>query len=228
MPRVFDLHVSTDREALTAALQLTDAAGNHLAWREVRLADHPRSRWEGLFDLRGYVQRYAGNLHPLGEDEPLDEEDLLRELSVFLGREVLGASDADKGSNLFAHLAHGIPSRTLRVRLPASEKETDDLSAAFARVPWEMARAGPGERTLGEGNLLVRAFAGDQEPAPETVAYEPASRCASSWSSPKLPARCRSRRSSSDGSSSSSSTTASTPTAVWRWTSFPTASRANG
>lgn len=173
MSRVFDLHVSTDRAALTAELRLADAAGSQLAWREVRLAEHPASRWEGLFDLRGYVERYAGNLHPLGEDEPLDEEDLLRELSVFLGREVLGAGDADEGRNLFAHLVREIPPRTLRVRLPASERATDDLTAAFARVPWEIARAGPEGPTLAEKNVLVRAFAGDREPAPEPLTLGP-------------------------------------------------------
>lgn len=173
MPAAFDLHVSTDATALTADLRLCDAAGNQLAWRQIRLTDHPASRWEGLFDLRRYVRRYAGNVHPLGASAPLDEAGLLRELGEFLGREVLGGGSSDPNSNILKHLGRGIQQRTLRLRLPAAEVDTDYLAAAFARVPWEIARLSPQDATLAEKNVLVRALGGGDEPRPEPLSLQP-------------------------------------------------------
>lgn len=173
VPKVFDLHISTNVSAMTVELCLADAAGIRLAWRELRLKEHPESRWEGLFDLGAYIQRYAGILHPLGKGEPLDGGELVRELGVFLGREVLGAWDSAPSRNLFGRLVRGLPQRTLRIRLPASEQYTDDLTAAFARVPWEIARAGATEPTLAEKNVVVCALAGEKDVAPEPLSLKP-------------------------------------------------------
>jgi hypothetical protein len=131
MPAGFDLEVVTDARALTTELRLRDPAGNQLAWNQVRLRDHPASRWEGLFDLRRYVRRYAGN--------------------DVLGPEIMG------------RLGQGIQQRTVRVRLPKAG--ADHLAAAFARVPWEIARPGEDGPTLGERNVLVRVLAGELEAA---------------------------------------------------------------
>jgi len=164
MSAAFDLHVSTNPAVLTADLRLCDAAGNHLARREIRLADHPASRWEGLFDLRRYVRHYVGSMHPLGSGDPLDEAGLVCELGVFLGREILGGSDPQPGLNLFGHLARGIRQRTLRVRLPPAAHQGDHLAAALARVPWEIARLDPAQPTLAEKNVLIRALSAGPEP----------------------------------------------------------------
>lgn len=163
MPSTFDFHLKTDAAALTAELRFYDSAGNQLDWRQIRLADYPASRWEGLFDLRRYVRRYAGNLHPLGAAAPLGEAELLRELGVFLGREVLG-------EEVLRYLGRGIQQRSVRVHLPPG---SDDLASAFARVPWEIARAGTEDRTLAEKNVLFRALASDGEPRPEPLQLQP-------------------------------------------------------
>jgi tetratricopeptide (TPR) repeat protein len=75
--------------------------------------------------------------------------------------------------NLLRHLGQGFGHRTVRVRLSAAAQQTDDLAAAFARVPWEIARAGPDERTLAERNVLIRALAGEDDPQPEPLQLRP-------------------------------------------------------
>jgi tetratricopeptide (TPR) repeat protein len=173
MSAPLDLYVRTDSAELTADLRLQDAASTHLAWRQVRLKDHPASRWEGLFDLRRYVRRYAGNVHPLNEGVPLDETGLVRELGVFLGREVLGGGEPDPGRNILTRLGTGFDQRTVRVRLPGADQQTDHLAAAFARVPWEIARLDPQGPTLAEKNVLIRALTGEHETHPGPLVLQP-------------------------------------------------------
>ncbi|MDQ2696867.1 MAG: CHAT domain-containing protein, partial [Pseudomonadota bacterium] len=119
---ILDIH--TDPARQIAFLRLLDERENQLADHEARLTDGQPALWEGLFDTRGYIDRYAG-------DDAAKADRLLIELGGFLGRSVLGA-------NILAVLGKGIARRTLLVRLPPPGK--DPLAAAFARVPWEIAR----------------------------------------------------------------------------------------
>src|SRR5262245_39210277 len=136
---VYALDVVTDPKAMTATLKLKDVHEIFLAGNEVKLADHEASLWEGLFDTRRHVRRYAEHSLPDGQTTPATAEQLLERLGVFLGEHVLG-----KG--VTAKLADGMGHRTLLVRLP--DPRSDVLAAAFARVPWEMARPGPGQPSL--------------------------------------------------------------------------------
>jgi hypothetical protein len=160
MPNLFVLDVHTEPEEHRATLRLQDGAGVHLEAQEVRLADHKPSLWEGVFDTREHVERYAGVLRPTGHTEPLTAEELLAQIGVFLGRHVLGKEILD-------HLYDGIHQRTLIVRLPVTEK--DPLAAAFARVPWEIARPALGKESLFTRNLAVRAITGAEIPEDQKV-----------------------------------------------------------
>jgi tetratricopeptide (TPR) repeat protein len=160
MPATFDLDVATDAAALSVDLRLRDTAGNQIAWTQIRLADYPSSRWEGLFDLRRYVRRYADNVHPLRNGAPMSEGALVRELGTFLGGTVLG-------EQILRGLATGIGQRTLRVHLPGPQ--AGSLAAAFGRVPWEIARAAADSPSLGEMNVLVRVLAGTDDPSHEPL-----------------------------------------------------------
>jgi hypothetical protein len=82
----------------------------HLASRRLRLTDLPQSLWEGLFDTRGYVARYAGSLRRAEGAVPISAEELLADL----GEQVLGAE-------LMEVLAKGRRQRTLLVRLPGED-----------------------------------------------------------------------------------------------------------
>lgn len=72
-------------------LRLQDAQGNPLAGQQVKISNHPVSQWQGIFDTRDYVVRFAGNLMRQGEDIPVTAEQLLDEVGRFLGESVLGA-----------------------------------------------------------------------------------------------------------------------------------------
>jgi tetratricopeptide (TPR) repeat protein len=65
-----------------------------------------------------------------------------------------------------------VDQRTVLVRLP--DPEGDGLAAAFARVPWELARAPGVEGTLLDRNVVVRAAPAGVEPGRETaITVEP-------------------------------------------------------
>jgi hypothetical protein len=152
MPALFKLDVETDPPARRAVLRLYDQGGTFVAAHEVELAKHPPATWEGLFDTRNHVRRLRG---------VTPESRRLVELGQFLGEHVLGPDIAKA-------LAAGIDSRTLLVRLPGDPG--DLLAAAFARVPWEIARALGDDRTLASRNVVVRAALAGTEPAPRGVA----------------------------------------------------------
>ncbi len=141
----FELELATDPDDGVARLRLKDAAGVQRAAHQVKLAEHSPAMWEGLFDTRAYVERYQGGTR--FTDRPATAAELLARLGVFLGREVLG-------DEITAALAKGIQRRSLVVRLPATAE--DPLAAAFARVPWEIARPAAGEKPLMARNLTVR------------------------------------------------------------------------
>ncbi len=161
----FELHLATDRDGGIARFRLLDAGGRQLAASQVTLADHSPALWEGLFDTRAYVRRYRGSTRFTGR--PAGSGELLARLGVFLGCEVLGES-------LTAELARGIHQRALVVRLP--ETAGDLLAAAFARVPWEIARPAEGEEPLLARNLTVRTVMVEAEEAPWPAGEEEAVR----------------------------------------------------
>jgi CHAT domain len=143
----FVLDVDTNAAQRAATLRLSDGQGRHRASHEVRLADHPASTWEGVFDTRRYVRRHAGNIVLAGSSRPATAAELLESVGVFLGATVLGPA--------IFKLLSGVAQRTLLVRLGGGEG--DALGAAFARTPWEIARAAKGTVLLGR-NVSVRAL----------------------------------------------------------------------
>jgi tetratricopeptide (TPR) repeat protein len=146
----FELEITTDASSGLVRLQLRDSDGRHRGAHQVRLDAASGALWEGLFDTRAHVERYQGGTR--FTDRPATAEDLLDRLGLFLGGTVLGP-------DITACLADGVHHRTLLVRLPEIVgKEDDDLlGAAFARVPWEIARPAVGEAMLMERNVVVRA-----------------------------------------------------------------------
>jgi hypothetical protein len=137
MATLFILDVTTGSDR-TATLRLQDADGSHVATNEVSLDAHPPSMWSGLFDTRRHVSRLRDVEAP---------EAQLAALGRFLGEHVLGRDIA-------AALAEGVDQRTVLVRLP--DPEGNGLAAAFARVPWELARAPGVDGTLLDRNVVVR------------------------------------------------------------------------
>ena len=144
----FELRIETDAERKSARLKLSAADGRHLGANEIRLPEHSSALWEGLFDTRRYVERYEGTLLFDDRPEPATARTLLERLGLFLGEEVLG-------EEILRALARP-GRRVLVVRLPTTDE--DLLAAAFARVPWEIARLADGTRPR---NLAVRALTAD-------------------------------------------------------------------
>jgi tetratricopeptide (TPR) repeat protein len=147
MSALFILDLET-RDEQHATLRLGDAQGNPLDAWELDLAQHPPARWAALFDTGRHVRHMRDVAAP---------EAQLDELGRFLGEQVLGPGIA-------ARLAAGDAHRTLLVRLP--DPERDRLAAAFARVPWEIARAPGDALTLLERNVVVRAAPAGASSAP--------------------------------------------------------------
>ncbi len=144
---VFFLDVETDEAARSASLRLTDEHGAHLGFHEVKLAAHGASDWEGVFDTRAHVRRMQSEARPAAR--------LLAQVGEFLATSVLGPE-------IMAALEKDwIRSRTLVVRLP--DTAGDRLAAAFARVPWEIARRPGEEHTLLQRAVVVRAVAAGME-----------------------------------------------------------------
>lgn len=150
---VFTLHVGTDPDAGVVRLRLTDEHGRQLGSNQVRLAEHKAALWQGLFDTRAFVRTYANSI--VFTDRPATAAELLDQIGVFLGEKVLG-------SEILTALYKGIHHRSLRVHQPDASK--DRLAAAFARVPWEIARPAAGQAALFQRNLVVR-----METAPEAA-----------------------------------------------------------
>jgi hypothetical protein len=156
MSALFILDLSTDAAASRVTLRLQNEGGRELDEHAVTLADHRPALWEGLFDTRRHVRRMASVEAP---------EAQLAALGRFLGEKVLGAGIARR-------LAEGEDQRTVLVRLP--DPGGDDLAAALARVPWELAKAPGDERTLLDRNVVVRAAPAGAKPGREmAIAVEP-------------------------------------------------------
>ena len=157
---VFALAVSTDPDAGVVRLRLTDEHDRQLGANQVRLAEHKAALWQGLFYTRAFVHTYSNSV--VFTDRPATAAELLDQIGIFLGEKVLG-------SEIMAALHKGIHHRSLLVRQPDAQE--DRLAAAFARVPWEIARPAAGQEPLLERNLVVRmetpgAFPAYQPPPP--------------------------------------------------------------
>jgi tetratricopeptide (TPR) repeat protein len=152
----FDLIVETGERDNVVRFRLHDAHGAHLAGAQVKLSDHSLLDWQGVFDTRNYVERYARHLRRPGRTKPVTDEELLAGIGLFLGEKVLGPDIMSK--------LQGNRHRTLLVRLP--DPQADGLAAAFARVPWEIARTGPHPAPLMAQNLVVRQLL---QAGPETA-----------------------------------------------------------
>jgi hypothetical protein len=144
----FELQIETDAQQKVARLKLHRADGAHVGSNEIHLPEHSSALWEGLFDTRRYVERYEGAMIFDDQTEPATAEVLLERLGLFLGEKVLG-------EKIMRALA-GPQRRVLVVRLPTIDE--DVLTAAFARVPWEIARLSDGTQPQ---NLVVRAVTED-------------------------------------------------------------------
>ncbi|MBL7181215.1 MAG: hypothetical protein ISS65_13565 [Desulfobacterales bacterium] len=163
----FELHLDTDPSNKTARLELKDEHGRQLANRQIRLKDQDAASWEGLFDTRRHVQRYQGS-HLYDQAKPATAEDIISHLGVFIGKRVLG-------TEMMTHLTASTSRRTLLVRLPKADE--DPLAAAFARMPWEIARTEINTPTLMDKNLIVRAIT-DDIPDMDAAATKQAARIA--------------------------------------------------
>ncbi len=144
----FELRIETDTAQKLARLKLFGAEGDHIGSNEIHLPEHSSALWEGLFDTRRYVERYEGSMIFDDQTAPATAQVLLERLGLFLGEAVLGEK--------IVHALTGPGRRVLVVRLPTTDK--DLLAAAFARVPWEIARLPDGTRPQ---NLVVRAVTED-------------------------------------------------------------------
>ena len=145
----YQLDITTDRDQGVIRLNLRDPHGTHCGHNLVTLHDLRPSDWEALFDLRRYVARYRGTQILPGQAEPATALQLLDHLGALLGQRILGPE-------IFGKLAASDQRRTLLVHLPTVSE--DPLAAAFARVPWEIARSAPGEKPLMERSLVVRSI----------------------------------------------------------------------
>jgi len=163
----FELHIDTNPSNKTARLRLKDEHGRQVACQQIRLKAEHAASWEGLFDTQRHVQRYQGS-HLYDPAKPATAKDILDHLGVFIGEAVLGAE-------MMRHLTASTGRRTFLVRLPKADE--DPLAAAFARMPWEIARTGRNAPTLMDENLIVRAIT-DDTPEIDPAALEKAARIA--------------------------------------------------
>ncbi len=131
---------------------LRDGRGNFLADHEVNL-DPACSEYDGLIDLRGYLDRHAAP-----DRWRADHARLLEDFGCWLGANVLGKAIGDKLR------APGV-SLTLRVEVPKP-------AAGLLTIPLELAHAGGEPLALG-GISLVSLVKGEGDgTAPETE-HEP-------------------------------------------------------
>ena len=162
MSNLFVLDIETHPAANRATLRLRDQQGQHLAAQQVRIGDDHAFEWVGLFNTREHVERYADKLLP-DKSQTLSAEGLIAQLGAFLGRNVLG-------EDILQRLYGGISQRTVLIRLPATEG--DRLAAAFARIPWEIARPDVTQEPLLARNVAVRAITGIDLPQDREIALE--------------------------------------------------------
>jgi len=159
---LFVLDIETHQDENQAILRLRDQQGQHLFAQQVKIESDHAFEWVGLFNTREHIERYANQLLP-DKQQTLSAEELIAQLGAFLGRTVLG-------EEIFQRLYSGIPQRTLLIRLPATKG--DRLAAAFARIPWEIARPDVTQEPLLARNVAIRAITGIDLPEDREIALE--------------------------------------------------------
>jgi hypothetical protein len=152
-----DLIVTADYPNRTAEFTLQDANGVHLGYRQTDFKTLPYSRWQSLFDLRNYLEKYV---------DPDGEAAAVAEVGVSIAEEVLG-------EDMFRKLWASGGERTLRIRLPGAAEESNPLAEALARVPWEIARPSADKLTLSERNLVVQVVNDFDVPPNEALELRP-------------------------------------------------------
>src|SRR3990172_5801482 len=91
------------------------------------------------------------------------DSEIVVEMGVFLAEKVFG-------KDIFNLLFKGLHARVLIVRLPDSAE--DKLAGAFARVPYEIARASKHGQSLYERNLAVKIINKIQDSKNKSVEIE--------------------------------------------------------
>ena len=153
----FDLVVSADTPSLTAEFRLLAPDGSQAGYQRTEFRKLPAGALEKLFDLRSHFQRMI---------EADKQPAALADTGVTIARDVLGADICDK-------LWEPQTQRTLRIALPTPDQSENSLAAALARVPWEIARPAPDQKTFLERNLLVRVVQTRDEPEIRALALGP-------------------------------------------------------
>ena len=134
----------------------TDAATRRCAFRTATASTSARTSWRST-RTRRRRGRACSTRGARGADEGRGGAPAqLATLGQLLGEQVL-----DGG------IAARLDQRRVLVRLP--DPTGDNLAAAFARVPWEIARAPGVDGTLLDRNVVVRAAPAGMEPARETA-----------------------------------------------------------
>ena len=121
--------------------------------------------------------RYYTGLHVAGQPATAAEAPRAARCAPRAGR----ARPRDHGEAFAA----GVRQRTLLVKMP--EVGNDRLAAAFARVPWEIARPTDDGGALYENNLVVRMESPVPQRRPTRRRSKATSLCACSSSSPRRP-----------------------------------------
>ena len=161
----YELFVETRPEQPLVTFRLRNEAGDYKGIHEIAVTPERAAAWEGIFDTRRHVERYEEQLLREGASKPEIADQILTRLGVFLGQEVLGA-------DIMRELTASRQRRTLLVKLPPTG--ADPLAAAFARVPYEIARLAPDKPSLMECAIITRMVTAD------TAEGDPAMRAAAS------------------------------------------------
>ena len=161
----YELYVETRPEQPLVTFRLLNEAGDYKGSHEIAVTPERAAAWEGIFDTRRHVERYEEQLLREGASKPEIADQILTRLGVFLGQEVLGA-------DIMRELTASRQRRTLLVKLPPTG--ADPLAAAFARVPYEIARLAPDKPSLMECAIITRMVTAD------TAEGDPAMRAAAS------------------------------------------------
>ena len=148
----YELIVETRPAQQIVTFRLLNEAGDYKGSHEIAVTEDRAALWEGLFDTRRHVERYERNLRQDGAAAPETAAAILTRLGVFLGQEVLGAE-------IMRELTASRARRTLLVKLPPTG--ADVFAAAFARVPYEIARLAADKPALMECSLVVRMVTTD-------------------------------------------------------------------
>jgi hypothetical protein len=78
----FELVVETQEHDHLIRFRLNDAHGSHLAAAQVQIGEADLALWQGVFDTRTYVGRYAGSLLRPGDGHPVTAEQLESEFEL--------------------------------------------------------------------------------------------------------------------------------------------------